>query len=148
MATETDDRTLVVERVFNTSPERLFDAFVKPQLLAQWWGPEGSTTPAHSLDVRPGGQWWTTMQVPDGGQFTCSGEYRRIEPPKRLVFTWGWRQPDGSRGHETVVDISLEPVPGGTRLTLVQKTFQNAEERDNHNKGWTSSFNDLARLFG
>ncbi len=41
--------------------------------------------------------------------------------------------------------LDFEPVDGGTRMVLVQKTFQSADMCDKHRMGWTSSFNDLAR---
>lgn len=142
-----DDRTLTIERVFRATPEELFDAWTRPEILVKWWGPESFTTPIHDLDVREGGRWTTTMESPGGEQFTVSGVYKVIDRPRRLVFTWGWRQPDGSRGHDTVIDLSFEAVAEGTRQILVQRTFENAESRDRHGHGWNSSFNDLEKLF-
>ena len=62
-------------------------------------------------------------------------------------MTWGWEQADGSRGHETMVELSFEPTPDGTKLRLVQRVFASVEQRDSHSMGWNSSFNDLERLF-
>ncbi len=42
---------------------------------------------------------------------------------------------DGKRGHETVVELTFEPAPGGTRMRLVQSVFENAEQRDMHTPG-------------
>ncbi len=139
-----DDNILRIERVFAATPQQLFDAWTKADQLVRWWGPEGASTPHHDLDVREGGAWITTMRHKDGGENTVSGIYRIIEPPKRLVFTWAWHN-DGTRGHESEVALDFEPVDGGTRMVLVQKTFQSADMRDKHRMGWTSSFNDLAR---
>jgi uncharacterized protein YndB with AHSA1/START domain len=63
------------------------------------------------------------------------------------VLTWGWQQEDGSRGHETEVALTFQPVAGGTRMRLVQSLFVSKEQRDMHNRGWTSSLNDLERMF-
>ena len=139
-----DDKILRIERVFAATPEQLFDAWTKADQLVRWWGPEGATTPHHDLDVREGGAWITTMRHGDGGENTVSGVYRLIEPPKRLVFTWAWHN-DGTRGHETEVALDFEPVDGGTRMVLVQKTFESDDMCGKHGMGWTSSFNDLAR---
>ncbi len=109
---------------------------------------EGFDVPSHHLDVRPGGRWRTTMRSPDGKLRTVSGVYNTIEPPRRLVFTWGWDDDNGVRGHETEVTVTFEPTPGGTRLKLVQQVFQDREVRDLHNGGWASSFNKLQRLAG
>lgn len=147
-ASSAADRTLVMERVFSATPERVFQAWTDPAVLARWWGPETYRTPEPEMDVRPGGHWRTVMAGPKGESHTVSGVYRTIEPPRRLVMTWGWEEADGTRGHETVVEVTLEPVPEGTRLRLVQRIFETPERAQSHTMGWTSSFNELDRLFG
>jgi uncharacterized protein YndB with AHSA1/START domain len=147
MSIATDERVLTIERVFPATREELFDAWTRPEILVEWWGPEGFTTPEFDLDVRENGAWITTMEAPNGDRHTVSGVYKVIDRPARLVFTWGWRQPDGSRGHETQIEIRFEAVPEGTRQVLIQQRFADAEQRERHSHGWTSSFNDLARLF-
>ena len=141
-----DNRTLRLERIIPATVEKVFDAFVIPENLASWWGPEGVTIPDYSLDVRPGGKWRTVMKLPDGKQPEVSGVYRTIEKNKRLVFTWAWQQDDGSRGHETEVTVTFEPVGKHTKLTLVQTLFAEEVHRDNHNKGWVSSFDSLEKF--
>ena len=141
-----NDRVLELERLIPAPPERLFAYWTEPDLLVKWFGPEGFDVPSHDLDIRPGGRWRTTMRTPDGKLRTVSGVYNTIEPPRRLVFTWGWDDDHGVRGHETEVTVTFEPTPGGTRLKLVQQVFQTNEMRDLHNGGWASSFNKLQRL--
>lgn len=141
-----NDRVLEIERVFKAAPEAVFTAFTDPKKLAEWWGPEGMTAPDVSLDPQNGGKWQTTMVNAEGDAYTCSGVYRTVDPHTFLSFTWGWRQPDGSRGHETVVEIRFEPADGGTRMKFLQQTFQDAEARDSHEEGWVSTFNKLGRL--
>ncbi len=141
------DNVLRVERLIAATPDKVFDAWALPELLVKWWGPDGFDIPKCAMDVRPGGNWRTTMRSPTGSLHTVSGVYRTIERPRRLVFTWGWDQDDGSRGLETEVTVTFEPAPGGTRLKLLQQTFQEKEQRDKHGQGWTSSFDCLARLF-
>ena len=146
MNATTDDRTLVVERQLAAPPDRVFDAWTNPKLLVQWWGPEGMTTPDHDLDVREGGAWTTTMMNAEGGRYTCSGVYTRLERPGLLAFTWAWKDDSGERGPETEVTVTLEAADGGTRMKLVQKVFETVEARDSHRKGWESSFNKLERF--
>lgn len=141
-----EDRVLHIERIFNAPQKAVFTAFTDPNQLAKWWGPQGMTTPDVSLDARVGGKWETTMVNSEGDSYTCSGVYRHIDPFSFIAFTWGWRQPDGSRGHETVIEISFEETQGGTKMIFNQKTFQDAEARTNHEGGWTSSFVKLAQF--
>ena len=142
----TDDRTLVIERVFKAPPEQVFAAWTDPKILAEWWGPESFHTPEYVMDVREGGAWRTVMRNQSGEAHIASGVYREITPPKRLIMTWGWQQPDGTRGHETEVALSFEPVAEGTRLRLVQRVFATVENRDNHRMGWSSSLDKLEAL--
>jgi uncharacterized protein YndB with AHSA1/START domain len=86
------------------------------------------------------------MRSPQGDLHTVSGVYRTIDKPRRLVFTWGWDDDKGVRGHETEVTVTFEPAPGGTRMVLLQQTFKDKDQRDKHNQGWTSSFECLARV--
>jgi uncharacterized protein YndB with AHSA1/START domain len=139
------DRTLVIERVFKASPEKVFKAWTNPAILVKWWGPEGFDTPECKMDVRAGGEYRTTMVSPDGKSHTVSGIYREISPPNRLVMTWGWEE-DGQRGHETIIEVTFEPASPGTKMRLVQSVFESENSRDMHNQGWTSSFNDLERI--
>ena len=141
-----EDRVLRLERLIAAPPERVFELWTRPEQLVRWWGPDGWDIPAHAIDVRPGGHWRTTMRSPEGRRETVSGVYRVIDKPRRLVFTWAWDQDDGSRGHETEITVTFEPAPGGTRLKLVQQAFQSKEVRDNHDRGWSSSFDCLSRV--
>jgi uncharacterized protein YndB with AHSA1/START domain len=136
---------LTIERLIAAPPERVFELWTDPEMLARWWGPDGYEIPASAMDVRPGGRWRTTMRSPEGTLHTVSGVYRTIDPPRRLVFTWAWDDDKGVRGHETEVTVTFQSAPGGTKLALTQQTFQNADQRARHEHGWQSSFNCLER---
>ncbi len=142
-----DDRTLSMVLTLKASPEKVFNAWTEPSIMLKWWGPEGTRTDEYEMDVRVGGAWRTVFEGVYGRRIV-SGIYKVIEPPRRLSLTWAWEQPDGSRGHETIVDVRFEPTTTGTRLSLEQKLFTDAEQRDAHNQGWTSSFRKLEQLFG
>lgn len=139
------DTELRLERLIAAPPERVFALWTEPALLVKWWGPDGYDVPASALDVRPGGNWRTTMRSPEGKRVTVSGAYRAIEPPSRLVFTWAWEDEKGMRGHETEVTVTFAAAPGGTRLVLVQKEFESKDSRDRHGQGWSSSLDCLVR---
>lgn len=141
-----EDLVLRIERLIAAPPERVFALWTEPEQLVKWWGPDGFHIPQQALDVRPGGTWRTTMRSPEGSLHIVSGVYREIDPPRRLVFTWGWDDDQGARGHETEVTVTLEPAPGGTRLTLTQQAFQDKDARDKHGFGWNSSLDCLARV--
>jgi uncharacterized protein YndB with AHSA1/START domain len=139
-----DHRVLRMERRFNATPEKVFAAWVEPAQFTSWFGPEGMSIPEHQIDPRVGGKWMTRME--GGGQsHTVSGVYRVIERPRRLVFTWAWHN-EGKRGHESEVTIELRPDgKNGTLLTIMQQSLESAESLAQHEHGWTSTLNKLAR---
>ncbi len=139
------DKELHVERLIAAPPERVFQYLTDPKLFATWWNPEGMTATAHVLEARPGGAWRSTMTSADGKGMTVGGIYRAVEAPRRLVFTWAWEDDKGARGFETEVTVTFAAAPGGTKLTILQKEFETAESRDQHERGWTSTLNKLSR---
>ena len=68
----TDDRILSISRVIKTTPEELFEAWTDPRLLLKWWGPEGTTVPDYTFDIRVGGAWKTTMMNAAGDGQACA----------------------------------------------------------------------------
>ena len=143
-----NDQVLTIERTFKASPEALFDAWTNPEILSHWWGPEDVSIPVLDLDVKEGGAWTTTMFSDQMGNKIVSGTYKTIERPNRLVFTWGWKGEDGSRGHETEIEVLFEKSGDGTKMTMHQQKFCDATDRDNHYMGWVSSFNCLEEALG
>lgn len=143
-----DETRLALERLIPASPEDLFELWVDPAQLCRWWAPNGYQCSVDALETRPGGRWRTSMSRSGSKAIAISGIYRVVERPRRLAFTWAWEQDDGSRGHETEVSVTFEPVTGGTRLVLVQQSFENRQERDRHSFGWSTSFDRLERIHG
>ena len=136
----TDDKTLVIDRVFNASAERVFAAFTDTAQLAQWYGPEGMAAEVFENDVKPGGRYSLVMRSEEGEYF-LSGAYEEIDPPKKLVMTWKW-----TTGEITSrVTIELNPEGDKTHLRLTHTGFAEASDAAAHTEGWTSSLNDLER---
>ena len=84
MTAVTDDRALRMQRRFDASPERLFDAWTDPHLAAAWlFTTPGSESHHAALDVRVGGKWEITDRR-DGADYRALGEYLEVERPGRL----------------------------------------------------------------
>ena len=136
--------TLQLEKVLQAPTERVFAACVEPEKLAEWWGPAGFTTPSLDLDVRNGGRYRITMQPPDGEAFHLRGEFQEVDPPRRLVYTFEWEEPDPD-DRETVVTLSFHDHRGGTKLVLDQRSFATEARRALHEAGWTETLERLER---
>jgi uncharacterized protein YndB with AHSA1/START domain len=136
--------TLHLERTVAASPERVFAACVEAEQLAEWWGPTGFTSPKLQLDVRRGGQYRITMQPPEGEAFHLRGEFREIEAPRRLVYTFEWEEPDPD-DQETVVTLTFARAGERTRLVLDQGPFKTEARHELHRAGWTETLDRLER---
>jgi len=120
------DREIVTERVFDAPRERVFQAFVDPELIPQWWGRRQDTTTIDKLDVREGGEWRFVTDGPDGST-AFRGTYRAIDPPARLEQTFEW---EGMPGHIVVETATFEDLGGGRTKISTRSVFDTTEERD------------------
>ena len=133
---------LTITRVFDAPRELVFAAWTDPDQLASWLGPHGYTPSAVTLATRPGGAWRACIRSPEGDEHWMHGVYREIDAPERLVFTFAW-DTEGDLRTETLVTIGFADLDGKTEMTFVQTGFPTAADRDGHDEGWTSSFEDL-----
>jgi uncharacterized protein YndB with AHSA1/START domain len=143
-ATQTEDRELVITRVFDAPRGLVFKAWTEPKRLTRWWGPRGFTTPVCEMDVRPGGAFRFGMRSPQGTDHWLRGAFREIVEPERLVCTWAWEDEKGKPGHETLLTVTFAEHDGKTRLTLRQAVFESVTSRDAHQDGWASGLDCLA----
>jgi uncharacterized protein YndB with AHSA1/START domain len=143
---ESNDRVLVVERVFDAPRALVFKAWTEPERLMQWWGPKGFKMTYCKMDLRPGGAYRYEMRSADGTtSHRSQGFFREIVEPERLVLDGAWIDENENPGHQTTVTITMDDLGGGkTRMKLHQAFFESVEARDAHNNGWSSSFEDLA----
>jgi len=125
-----------MQRVFKADPEKLFDAWTKPEFIRQWFhAKENWTTPLAEADLRVGGKWKVDMQMENGKIHHSLGEYRVIEKPHKLAFTW---HPYGDMTVETLVTLRFKKLPDGTtELTLTHEGLRNEKEKGDHTGGWT-----------
>ena len=136
---------LRLSRRLPAAPERVFRALTEPADIARWWGPQLFTTPAIELDLRVGGGYRFTMQPPEGDPFHISGEFREIDPPSSLSYTFRYDEPTPD-DRETVVTLTVDDVDGTTELALRQGEFATEERLALHRGGWTDSLDKLSAL--
>jgi uncharacterized protein YndB with AHSA1/START domain len=125
--------SLELVREICATPEQVFRALTDPQELMKWWGGNGMLTGAH-VNLRPGGEYRFEFLSPEGDAGWVKGQYQVVDPPRRIVKTWfNSKFPD----LRNTVEFRLEPVAGGTRLTLVHSGLADRPEAfADYEKGW------------
>jgi uncharacterized protein YndB with AHSA1/START domain len=145
MEVRSDELMLELERVLPTAPPAVFAALSDPDELVKWWGPEGFSTPSLRFQARVGESYRIKMQPPDGDPFFLTGEFREVDPPVRLAYTFVWEDPDPD-DVETLVALSLRDLGDSTEVALTQGPFKTEARRALHRDGWTDCFDRLDRL--
>jgi uncharacterized protein YndB with AHSA1/START domain len=145
MDARSDQLVLELERVLPAPPAVVFAAFSDPNELSKWWGPQGFTTPSLKFQARVGETYRIEMQPPQGDPFYLTGEFREVEPPARLVYTFVWEDPDPD-DVQTQVALSFRALAELTQVALTQGPFKTEARRTLHRDGWTDCFDKLERL--
>ena len=82
---EFNKRTLTLKRTFNAPIKIVWEAWIQPEHIAQWWGPKRMNVKVLQHEFRPGGKWKYVMPMPDGNEFISEGVYSEIIEMKKIV---------------------------------------------------------------
>lgn len=128
----------IVESITIDAPaENVFAALTDPEQLVQWWGDDETYRCGEMrVDLRPGGRWRTQGRGSDGTPFAVEGEYRIVQPPVLVEFTWQYDWGEGPQGTPTLVRYELSECAGKTQVTVRHSGFTVAEDREGHARGW------------
>jgi uncharacterized protein YndB with AHSA1/START domain len=137
---------LVIRRILNAPPERVYQAWTNTSLATEFLCPQEVTVADVALDVRVGGAYHIAMRKSDGEVWTVRGVYRDVQPNRRLSMTWKWDEENPADEQETLLTIDLAPHGSGTELTLTHERFASEESRNNHEHGWNSLLDKMEKL--
>jgi uncharacterized protein YndB with AHSA1/START domain len=137
-----EGRTVEVSHRVAGRPEIVFPYFTDSEKYTRWKGLEAD------LDARPGGVYRVMML----NGVWCEGEYLIVEPPHRLVFSWGWkgdRLPAGFADvppGTTTVEVTFVQDGDGTIIRLRHTGLPTEDALNVHLFGWTTYFGRLEIL--
>jgi uncharacterized protein YndB with AHSA1/START domain len=107
-------------------PEVVFDYFVDPEKMQRWFGSRVQLQP------RSGGP----VAVDINPQARARGAYLEVEPPSRVVFSFGWEDDQNVPPGSTTVEVTLVRDGDGTHVRLVHRGLKTPEMREQHHHGW------------
>jgi uncharacterized protein YndB with AHSA1/START domain len=147
MTTKASEKlSLEIKRFINAPRDRVYAAWIDPAQLRQWFGPEKVQTRNLIADARVGGKFRWDLTNSEGEKMTCRGEYRELQPGKKIVFTWEWQDDEDWENHTSVVTVELSDCDGGTELRLIHEQLPNEASRDGHTGGWNSALDKLEKF--
>ena len=110
------ERTMLLQRVIRAPRSLVWDTWLNPETLPQWWGPDGFSCRTKRMDLRAGGEWVFDMIGPDGTVFPNHHLYGEIRPQERLSYALLWGE-NGPKHADAWA--SFEDEGDATRVTLV-----------------------------
>ncbi len=113
---------LTIVREFNAPRELVFKAWTEPGHLAHWWGPKGMQLSIIKFELKPGGHFHYSMEVPDGNKMWGRFVYREISAPEKIIFTSSFADENGD-----IAGNPWLPVWPAEILNIVAFTEQNGK---------------------
>ena len=146
MTAKRDKLSLEIERFIKAPRDRVYAAWTDPGQLKKWFGPENVKTRNLVADVRVGGQFRWDCTDSEGKEVTISGEYRELQPGKKIVFTWRMEEDEDWKNHSSIVTVEFFDREGGTEVHLKHEKLPTEPSRDDHEQGWNSAFDKLEKF--
>jgi uncharacterized protein YndB with AHSA1/START domain len=109
------ERTLLLQRVIRAPRAMVWGAWMNPETLPQWWGPDGFSCRTTRIDLRAGGEWVFDMVAPDGTVFPNHHRYGEVRAEERIGYTLLWGE-NGPKHADAWA--SFEDLGGSTKVTL------------------------------
>jgi uncharacterized protein YndB with AHSA1/START domain len=143
--TEHRARVLRIERTFDAPIEQVFEAWTSEEVLRRWLhGMPGWETRTAEVDLRVGGTIRIVMRDPtDATEAGAAGEYRVVEPPHRLVFTWLW---DDQPGQPQLIELEFSERDGTTTVVMTNSAIPTDGRLESQGRGWQVCFDNLEQL--
>jgi uncharacterized protein YndB with AHSA1/START domain len=136
--------SLTLKRRLQAPPAQVYAAWTDPKKIVRWFGPKEADPGSVSaeMDVRVGGRYRLSFKTEDGEYHQVGGVYSEVVPNSRLRFSWAWHT---TPERESLVTVTIAEDGEGSILTLHHEQFFDDKARDGHERGWTGTFEKLAR---
>ncbi len=137
-------QTVTIRRILSASCEEVFDAWLDAEGMREWMCPGLVINCEVELEPRVGGHFRIVMMTPDA-QFVNTGEFRVLDRPAKLQFTWvssRWAH------QETLVTVELHRHEAYCELVLTHERFPLQHSAGQLVKGWTEILEKLGSHLG
>jgi uncharacterized protein YndB with AHSA1/START domain len=142
----TNNRTLTIKKVFNAPVNLVWEAWIKPEHIVQWWAPKGMPVKVVEHNFKVGGKWKFSMPMPDGNEFVSGGEYLEIVEHKKIVTSADFKPM--TENVELHVSFEADGDKTNFEFSVVHETeeYCKQQEKMGFYNGWGSAFTRLETL--
>jgi uncharacterized protein YndB with AHSA1/START domain len=139
--------SITIVRTFAAPVDEVFAAWTDVETLRTWLAPDPCEVIEASADARIGGAYRIVVRDPAGHTHVTTGEYRELQPGRRLVKTWVYEGPFHADRYPTLLTVDFRAAgPSATEITLRQDQLVSAEDREGNREGWRLCFDKLDRI--
>jgi len=160
MSVAPEKRDLVFTRVFDAPVEAVWQAWVAPELVMQWWGPDGFSCPVAKMDVREGGTSLVCMSSPAFGDQYSTWLYGKITPMQRIEYILNLADKDGNKIDPVSIGMPADFPPdvrnlvtfrdlgdGRTELTVTEYDWTVGHMMEMSKLGMEQCLDKMAAIF-
>ena len=122
------EREIVLTRVIDAPPERVFQAWTDPKQITQWFSPEGFRNETLEIDIRPGGRWRFVYVAPDGTRYENRMVFLRIEAPRLLEIEHGHDVDNDPARFQ--VTVTFDAQSNGKTVLTMRQLHPTVEQRN------------------
>ncbi len=156
--TQTHSRELAITRIFDAPRDLVYQAWTDPEMLAEWFGPDGFTNPVCKCDARVGGGIHIVMRANDEiakamgfRDAPMRGVFKEVDPPRRLVFTNNAVDAENNIVLNCLTTVTFEAEGNKTKMTFHTVASGTAPQvvfmLQGMEAGWTQSFGKMDAMF-
>lgn len=149
------NKQLIIKRSFNAEINKVWQAFITPEILTKWWYPQGMSNRHISSDVRPGGKFHYCFKSEEGTEYWGLGIYQTIKEPTYLSYIDSFSDAEGNlvapayygipgdKIMQTLIEVTLKQNGQQTEVTLTMENPYDESMTESMTQGWNSMLDHL-----
>ena len=136
---------LRVTRLIKAPRDRIFVAWITPDDLLKWFGPEECRVLSARVHPRVGGEYQLRLQTENYGEISLHGIFRELKQPDKLVYTWNMSGHPKLEFGESLVTVEFLDRSGSTEVQITHDGLPNEEVKQDHDQGWNGCLDKLEK---
>ena len=137
--------TIRLHRVFATSPDKVYRAFIEADAVAKWLPPNGFLCTVHHMEPKVGGAFRMSFRnFTTGGSHAFGGTFLELVPAEKVRYTDTFEDPN--LPGEMEVTVTLTKVSVGTEVHITQAGVPDLIPAEACYLGWQESLRNLAKV--